>query len=68
MRRGFYVFDVEHEGDEVHALFILREAGLVNVRVDDREYDKERIYITYDHDKPLPINFNERMAARGVIV
>lgn len=67
-RRGFYVFEVDGADDEREVIDILSEAGLADVRVQEREYDAERIYITYEHTKPLPVNFSEILHERGVIV
>lgn len=66
-RRGFWVFDVTNGYDETCVANALHEAGLPNVRVEEREREQERIYVTYDHDKPLPVNIRDILNAKGVV-
>lgn len=65
---SFNVFQVDTVEDECRAVDVLRELGLENVRVIERDYPAERITITYVRDTPLPLNFRQRMEEKGFIV
>ncbi len=44
------IYEVEHQGDELEALYELQDMGCKNARVIDRDYDGE--YITVVADPP----------------
>ncbi len=66
-RRGFYVFEVDSESDEEYALVAMDGVGMRDVRVIEREYDEERIFITFQPDATTPGDIRERLMLKGVI-
>lgn len=67
-RRGFYVFEVGNEEAEEHALGVLAEYGLSAIRVEEREYAMDRIYITFEYHSPLPLGFRDAVNNKGVVI
>lgn len=67
-RRGFYVFNIDTPHDEAMALAALQTEGIAGAEVMARERDEKRIYVEYEHEKPMPIDIRERLQSRGITV
>lgn len=67
IKRGFYVFDVDSVGDEEYVKEVLEEFGCYNIRITEREWEFERVFVEFEYDGLLPRNFKDKLASKGVI-
>lgn len=68
MTSSLTLYEIEHEGDEQHALEALHKAGATNIRVRGRDYEgAEAIAVSFDIPAVDVGDLKAKLDAAGVI-